>query len=97
MPNRFKVQLPSGIIKNPKLIVAGVDFSPRSENALAQAIGNMEPPDPILPSVWLRSLVHGPSTSEVTTDHDLLDTGLNLAIIVFLGWLGVILLRRPPR
>ena len=65
-------------------------------NALAQAIGNMEPPDPILPSVWLRSVVQGPGTSEATTGHELLDTGLNIAILVFLGWLGVMLIRRPP-
>ena len=78
------------------LLTRNPPISIEQANALAQAIGNMEPPDPILPSVWLRSVVQGPGTSEATTGHDLLDTGLNIAILVFLGWLGVLLIRRPP-
>ncbi len=78
------------------LLTRNPPISIEQANALAQAIGNMEPPDPILPSVWLRSVVQGPGTSEATTGHELLDTGLNIAILVFLGWLGVMLIRRPP-
>jgi len=79
------------------LLTQNPPLSIEQANALAQAIGNLEPPDPMLPSVWLRSLVQGPSTKEGKTGHDLLDTGLNIAILVFLGWLGTIFIRGSPR
>ena len=66
-------------------------------NALAQAIGNLEPPDPMVPSVWLRTLVQGPGTKEGESEHDFHDTSLNIAILAFLGWLGLLLIRRSPR
>lgn len=74
------------LTQNPPLTVEQAD-------ALAKAIGNPEPPDPILPSVWVRSLLEYQETGKLTTGQNLLDTALNIGIIVFLGWLGVLVIR----
>ncbi|NKB80520.1 MAG: hypothetical protein GKS05_01215 [Nitrospirales bacterium] len=74
------------LTQNPPLTVEQAD-------ALAKAIGNLEPPDPILPSVWVRSLMESQETGKLTAGQNLLDTTLNIGIIVFLGWLGVLVIR----
>ncbi len=74
------------LTQNPPLTV-------EQANALAKAIGNPEPPDPILPSVWVRSLEDFQETGKLTAGQNLLDTTLNIGIIVFLGWLGVLVIR----
>ena len=78
------------LIQNPPLSV-------EQANALAQAIGNPEPPDPILPSVWMRSVVDAHEAGEGTLVENLLDTGLNVGIIVFLVWIGMLVIQRPTR
>ena len=74
------------LTQNPPLSIEQAD-------ALAKAIGNLEPPDPILPSVWVRSLVDSQETGQLTAGQNLLDTTLNIGIILFLGWLGVLVIR----
>jgi glycine betaine/choline ABC-type transport system substrate-binding protein len=78
------------LTQNPPLTV-------EQANALAQAIGNPEPPDPILPSVWMRSVVQSHAAHEGTTGQNLLDTVLNAGIIVFLVWVGMLVIRRPTK
>ena len=64
-------------------------------NALAQAIGIPEPPDPVVPSVWLRGLVQGSTADGATWGQNILDTVLNVAVIVFMVWIGMMIGRRP--
>ena len=78
------------LIQNPPLSV-------EQANALAQAIGNPEPPDPILPSVWIRSIVDAHEAGEETLVENLLDTSLNVGILVFLAWIGMLIIQRPTR
>lgn len=79
------------------LLMQNPPLSVEQARALAQAIGNPEPPDPILPSVWMRSVrdVHKPG--EGTFLQNLLDTTLNVGILVFLGWIGMLIIQRPTR
>ncbi len=74
--------------QNPPLTV-------EQANALAQAIGNPEPPDPMLPSVWVRSVVEARGTRIEDLRENLLDTMLNVGVIIFLGWVGMLIIRRP--
>ena len=74
------------LTQNPPLTVEQAD-------ALAKASGNPEPPDPILPSVWVRSFLESQETGQLTAGQNLLDTTLNIGIILFLGWLGVLVIR----
>jgi glycine betaine/choline ABC-type transport system substrate-binding protein len=78
------------LMQNPPLTV-------EQARALAQAIGNPEPPDPILPSVWMRSVVDAHEVGEGTFGQNLLDTALNVGILVFLGWIGMLIIQRPTR
>jgi len=64
-------------------------------NALAQAIGIPEPPDPVVPSVWLRALVQESTADEATWGQNIFDTALNVAVIVFMVWIGMMIVRRP--
>ncbi len=64
-------------------------------NALAQAIGIPEPPDPVVPSVWLRGLVQDSTADGATWGQNILDTVLNVAVIVFMVWIGMMIGRRP--
>ncbi len=75
------------------LLTQNLPLSIEQANALSKAIGNPEPPDPILPSVWLRSLVDSQESGQLTAGQNLLDTTLNIGIILFLGWLGVLVIR----
>jgi len=75
------------------LLTQNLTFSVEQADALAKAIGNPEPPDPILPSVWVRSLVDSQESGQLTPGQNLLDTTLNIGIILFLGWLGVLVIR----
>jgi len=50
-------------------------------------------PDAVLPSIWNR--LSSPHSVEADL-HPALDTGLNLGVFVFLGWLVVLTLRRDP-
>jgi hypothetical protein len=75
------------------LLTQNLPLSVEQADALAKAIGNPEPPDPILPSVWVRSLVDSQDTGKLTTGQNLLDTTLNIGIILFLSWLGVLVIR----
>jgi glycine betaine/choline ABC-type transport system substrate-binding protein len=75
------------------LLTQNLPLSVEQADALAKAIGNPEPPDPILPSVWVRSLVDSQGTRALTAGQNLLDTTLNLGIVLFLGWLVVLVLR----
>jgi glycine betaine/choline ABC-type transport system substrate-binding protein len=72
-------------------------LSVEQARALAQAIGNPEPPDPILPSVWMRSAVDAHKPGEATIGQNLLDTTLNVGILVFLVWVGMLVVQRPSR
>jgi glycine betaine/choline ABC-type transport system substrate-binding protein len=72
-------------------------LSVEQARALAQAIGNPEPPDPILPSVWMRSVRDAHKPGEGTFLQNLLDTTLNVGILVFLGWIGLLVMQRPSR
>jgi hypothetical protein len=78
------------LLQNPPLSV-------EQAHALAQAIGNPEPPDPILPSVWMRSAVDAHKPGEATIGQNLLDTTLNVGILVFLVWIGMLVVQRPTR
>jgi glycine betaine/choline ABC-type transport system substrate-binding protein len=78
------------LLQNPPLSV-------EQAHALAQAIGNPEPPDPILPSVWMRSAVDAHKPGEATIGQNLLDTTLNVGILVFLVWIGMLVVQRPSR
>ncbi len=75
------------------LLTQNLPLTVEQADSLAKAIGNPEPPDPILPSVWIRSLVESQETGKLTAGQNLLDTTLNLGVIVFLGWLGVLVIR----
>ena len=72
-------------------------LSVEQARALAQAIGNPEPPDPILPSVWMRSVRDAHKPGEGTLLQNLLDTTLNVGILVFLGWIGMLVMQRSTR
>ena len=76
------------LVQNPPLTV-------EQANALAQATGNPEPPDPILPSVWMRSVIDAHEAGEGTLVENLVDTLLNVGILVFLAWIGMMVLQRP--
>ncbi len=70
-------------------------LSVEEANALAQAIGIPEPPDPLVPSVWLRALVQDSTADGATWGQNILDTTLNVAVIAFLVWVGMMIIRRP--
>jgi hypothetical protein len=61
------------------------------------AVKPVETPHPVLPSVWLRTVVEGGMQKGPTTSQTLLDTGLNLLVILFLGWITALVIRRPLR
>ena len=68
--------------------VAALPSSPRplarpEAERLAEAIGSTELPDPVLPVVR-------EARSTATEDTAVLDTVLNVAVLAFLGWLGVL-------
>jgi hypothetical protein len=79
------------------LRTAGLPLSRAEVDALVAATELRELPDPVLPSPWSLG-----ATGERTADRgfrEALDTGLNVAVWAFLGWLLVLLLRpvvRPP-
>jgi glycine betaine/choline ABC-type transport system substrate-binding protein len=76
------------------LLTKNLPLTAEQAYALAKAIGILEPPDPLLPSVWVRSLVETQETGKLTAGQNLLDTTLNIGILLFLGWLGVLVMRR---
>ena len=74
--------------------VAALPSSPRplardEAERLARAVGSTELPDPVLP-------VAREATAAATEDTAVLDTALNLAVLAFLGWLGVLAVGREP-
>jgi hypothetical protein len=76
------------------LRTAGLPLSPDEVDALLQATRVKELPDPVLPSPWTvgasgAERQYGPGAE--------LDTGLNVAVWIFLGWLVYLLLRRERR
>ena len=75
------------------LLTQNLPLSIEQADALAKAIGNPEPPDPILPSVWVRSFVDSQESGQLTTGQNFLDTILNIGIILFLGWMGALVIR----
>jgi len=79
------------------LLMQNPPLSVEQARALAEAIGNPEPPDPILPSVWMRSVVDAHEADEGTFGENLLDTTLNVGILVFLAWIGMLVIQRPSR
>jgi hypothetical protein len=79
------------------LLMQNPPLSVEQARALAQAIGNPEPPDPILPSVWMRSVIDAHEVGEGTFGENLLDTSLNVGILVFLAWIGMLVIQRPTR
>lgn len=77
------------------LLMQNPPLSVEQARALAEAIGNPEPPDPILPSVWMRSVLDAHEAGEGTFGQNLLDTTLNVGILVFLAWIGMLVIQRP--
>ncbi len=61
------------------------------------AVRPVEPPHPVLPSVWLRSIAEEGRRDGPTTAQAVLDTGLNVFVMVFLGWVVTLVVRRPKR
>ena len=59
------------------------------------AVKPVETPHPALPSVWLRTVVEGGIQKGPTTGQTLLDTSLNILVILFLGWIVALVVRRP--
>ncbi len=74
--------------------MAALPSSPRplarteAERLLA-AVGSSEHPDPVVPG----ARVAAPPASE---DTAVLDTILNVGVLMFLGWLGVLAVGREP-
>ncbi|UCE63320.1 MAG: hypothetical protein JSU59_10690, partial [Nitrospirota bacterium] len=72
----------------------------RETRAMQETVGAVKPvetPHPVLPSVWLRTVVEGGIQKGPTTGQTLLDTGLNILVILFLGWITALVIRRPAR
>ena len=67
----------------------------KEANALARALQVAEPPDPALPAVWSRAAERDSSLDESTTGQNLLETGLNVLVTLFLGWIFMLVIRRP--
>ena len=75
-------------------------LSLRETRAMQETIAAVKPvetPHPVLPSVWLRTVVEGGKQNGPTTVQTLLDTSLNILVILFLGWVAVLVIRRPKR
>jgi glycine betaine transporter len=73
---------------------SGLPLSRAQVVALADAAGVLEAPDPALPSAWTRAPVGSRRGSRAA---DTLDTVLNALAVMFLVWLGWLLVRREPR
>jgi hypothetical protein len=69
----------------------------RAMQETVAAVKPVETPHPVLPSVWLRTVVEGGIQKGPTTGQTLLDTGLNILVILFLGWITALVIRRPGR
>ena len=67
----------------------------RAMQETVAAVKPVETPHPVLPSVWLRTVVEGGIQKGLTTGQTLLDTGLNILVILFLGWITALVIRRP--
>ena len=67
----------------------------RAMQETVAAVKPVETPHPVLPSVWLRTVVEGGIQKGPTTGQTLLDTGLNILVILFLGWITALVIRRP--
>ncbi len=78
------------------LASAAQPLVPEKVHALSTASGALEAPDPVLPSAWMQS------TSDAVNDepvHQVLYTILNALVLLFVGWLIWLVVRRdrtPP-
>jgi osmoprotectant transport system substrate-binding protein len=76
------------------LNVQAAHLSLEEANEFVRVLGDSEPPDPVLPSVWLRRLVDRGEGRGGIAGAALRDTLLNVLAILFLGWLSVLVVRR---
>jgi osmoprotectant transport system substrate-binding protein len=66
-------------------------LSPQQAKLLADATGVAELPDPVLPAAWTR----GAANEDELVSHEVVDTVLNALVIVFLGWLVMLVVNTP--
>ena len=82
------------------LVSQSPPVSLQEARAMQEAIattGPVEPPHPVLPSVWLRSIAEEGLPQGPTRAQAILDTGLNVFVMLFVGWVIALVVRRPPR
>jgi glycine betaine transporter len=73
------------------LPAAAQPLAPDKVDAIAAATGAMESPDPVLPTAWDRS---GLSVAPADGGHEILYTAINALVLLFLAWLGWLVVRR---
>ena len=66
----------------------------RAMQETVAAMGPVEPPHPVLPSVMLRENAGGGVREGPTRAQTIFDNGLNALVILFLGWIITLVLPR---